>query len=213
VPKHLRNPETISKPAALLVEGADDRAVILQLIKMRGLANANQLEIFEYDGKDKLRQFLKAFVVTEGFRANLRAIAIVRDADDDPAAAVDSIRDSLTASALQVPNGELQKTAGIPAVAFLLLPGGTVVGCLEDVCLLAVAADPLLPHARTFIQTVSGQTAEPPSPQSKAVIHTYLATRREPGLPLGKASGAGYIDVHHAAFDRVSQLVQLVIAP
>jgi hypothetical protein len=213
VAKNQRNPETLTKPFALLVEGGDDHAVVGRLLQARALSTQQNLDIFEYDGKDKLRPFLKGFCLLEGFRTKLRSFGIFRDADQDHLGAVQSVRDAIRHASLQDPPAELQKTAGTPSVCFLILPGGGALGMLEDVCLTAVAGEALYPDANAFIDAVSVKTANPPQPRSKAVIHSFLATRGQPGLPLGKASEAGYIDLHHVAFNGMAQLVQLVTAP
>lgn len=207
---HPRNSTTITKPFALLVEGGDDQAVLRRLVAHRSLCPG--LRVFEYDGKSKLRQFLKTFSLTEGFRSELVSFGIIRDADDDAGAAVQQIQEALRSLSLPVPDDVLVKATGRPSVAFLVLPGDGAKGCLEDVCLSAVNGAALLGDAKAFVATVCSKAARPPQPTSKAIIHSFLATCHEPGLPLGTAAAAGFIDLSHSAFDQMARLVKIVTA-
>ena len=107
----------IEKPFLLFVEGKDDEAVVGLLLRYLGVAGA---QIFNAKGKDRIRDVVNAFVVSPGFDDTVQGVAILRDADADPAAALWSCQDSLK---------EISKRTGV----FLLTGDGP--GVLEDLCL------------------------------------------------------------------------------
>ena len=107
----------IEKPFLLFVEGKDDEAVIGLLLRHLGV---ECVQIFNAKGKDRIRDVVNAFVVSPGFDDMVQGVAILRDADADPAGALRSCQDSLK---------EISKRTGV-----FLLPGDGP-GVLEDLCL------------------------------------------------------------------------------
>lgn len=192
-----------SQPALLLVEGKDDRAFFDTLRMVRNLP---AFEIIQYEGKSKLRPFLKGLVLAEGF-SNVVSLGVVRDADDNPAAAADSIRGALQAAGLPVPVAALTAVGTAPRVAFMIVPDATSSGALEELCFRAFAGDPALPCVDQYFDCLAA-TGLPHPKDPKHRMRILLASRPEfrPGLAM--AIESGYVPVHADAFDQAAQFVE-----
>ena len=77
----------------ILAEGKDDQMVLRAMLEAWGVQNT---EVRSYDGRDKLRSYLKGFKASPDYtQAHFSKIIITRDNDDDPAAAWTSLHDHL----------------------------------------------------------------------------------------------------------------------
>ena len=128
----------IERPYLIFVEGKDDVAVI-ELLTAH-LALTEQIQVIPADGKDKIRNLIRAFTLLEGFEQKVQSVAIIRDADADPAAARASAEDSLIG---------LGKRTDV-----YLLPGDGP-GILEDLCLQTLRGRPDLQCVDTFMECMA----------------------------------------------------------
>src|SRR5262249_23500031 len=104
-------PTQISKPKLILGEGVEELLVFEALLDVMKLTD---IQVLEYRGKRKLAAFLTALVKLPGFR-EVTSLGITRDADDNPAAAIDAIRSALErleGSPLPIPVRAVEMTSG-----------------------------------------------------------------------------------------------------
>jgi hypothetical protein len=81
----------ISQPAVMLVEGDEDKRFFGALVKR---LNLDTFQVFAVGGKAKFAGWLRAIKSSPGF-ATVRHLIVIREADEDPRAAFQSIRTAL----------------------------------------------------------------------------------------------------------------------
>lgn len=129
------------RPHALICEGDDDEGFLLALLKEK--PELSKFWTYSLGGVNQLRNFLRTFPSREGF-STIRSLCIIRDADRNPQAACQSVRDSLQICGFAKPTGPYKwakdSKVDFPDVAtsFILLPSCNEQyenGTLEDLCL------------------------------------------------------------------------------
>nr|BAL54915.1 hypothetical conserved protein [uncultured Acetothermia bacterium]BAL60051.1 hypothetical conserved protein [Candidatus Acetothermum autotrophicum] len=196
----------IKEPVILIVEGGEDKQFFQALIQHLGLSG---IDIMGIGGKDQIKANLKALRNSSGFTI-VRSLGIVRDADDDPRAAFQSVCSALQNAGLPVPDRPLVSVGSNPAVTVMILPDINTPGALEDLCLQAVANDPALPCIEQYFECLQKQGFLPKN-ISKAKVQAFLASRIEAGKRLGEAAQAGYWPWDSSALDQVKNFLQHII--
>ncbi len=163
--------KAIEKPKLLLVEGRDEEEFFGALLTSLGIED---IEVRPIAGKSRLSDRLK--VLVQGPRTvPIGAVGIVQDADNDAAAAFQSIRTALMGAGLPVPNAPQRLQEGVPRVGVMILPGDGRPGMLEDLCLAAVQADPVVVCVDAYFACLERNAAERSQNPSKARVRAYLA--------------------------------------
>lgn len=203
------SPTAITKPYILLVEGKDDEFFFKALMKN---LNLNNIQIFNYDGTPKFRDFLSGFIKTTGF-ADVSSLGITRDADTDYNDSFQSIHDALRAEHLPTPEHSLEPIDdgnGLK-VTIMILPGNNMLGMLEDLCLKSVESDPAMPCVVQYFHCLK-QKGSMPTNVSKAKVQAFLASRPKAGLLLGQAADKGYWPWENATFEDVKNFLQQIVS-
>ena len=203
---------TIQQPKLLIVEGNHERDFFEAWLLALGLRD---IQVLPIGGKTRLRENLVALVKQYLF-PTVTSLVVVRDADDNPAGAFQSVCDALLNARLPTPDEALTLTIGTtPTVGIAVMPATDRTGALEELLLDAAIADPLAASAQQFITDAvavldaTGHRAAPPEHRrGKARVHAYLATFEEPDKDPGKAALAGVWDFNHAALAPLLQLLQ-----
>ena len=193
----------IEQPHVLVVEGREEELFFGELIKHLRLQG---VQIMPLGGKEKLRLELKALVRTSGFH-KVNSLGIVRDADNDPMAAFQSVCDGLQAVGLPVPKHPLKPVGTSPKVAVVILPEENMHGMLEDLCLKAVTEDKAVRCVERYFECLQELRLACPDNMSKAKVQVFLASRRK-ALRLGEAAQAGYWPWGAKAFEQVREFLQ-----
>lgn len=128
----------IMKPNVLVVEGREEELIFEAIVTHLELEN---IQILPIGGKERLRQNLKALVLSPRF-TEVISMGIVRDANENPGATFQSVRDALQAVNLPAPERPLAPIGHSPRVTVMILPEEGTPGMLEDLFLRAVAQDP-----------------------------------------------------------------------
>lgn len=196
----------ITSRKLVVVEGKDDERFFSTLLRQVGLTDVQCIGLGGRDEMGKTETW-KAIVATPGFAA-VEALAIVRDADDNPQGAFQSVTDTLRKVGLPSPSAPFQIGQGTPRVCVIILPDAGDKGDLEDLCLRSLANEPVMECVEQFWECVQRREKHPPRKVSKAKLHAYLSSRSEPGRRLGEAAEAGDIPLSSQAFDRVKQTLQ-----
>jgi hypothetical protein len=181
-------PREITQPQLLIGEGQEEVRFFNAFLKY---LDRQDVQVENYGGKDQLRTRLKALPTRPGF-SQVVTLGIVRDADNSPASAFQSVCDALRTTSLVVPERPAQMAGGSPRVGVLILPGGEMSGMLEDVCLDAVQTDFAMPCVDSYFQCLSEKNRRQPNNRAKARVHVWLASQVEPDLRLGEAAEKGY---------------------
>jgi len=133
--------KSITRKKLLVVEGKDAARFFTALLRHMQI---DSIQIQDFGGKDEIHRFIKALKRTPGFNV-VTALGIVRDADDDPTAAFQSVCSALQNAQLPVPPAPEQPTTGHPKTKVLIMPDASSHGMLETACMNAVADDPVMP--------------------------------------------------------------------
>jgi hypothetical protein len=198
---------TITERKLLLGEGVDEVRFFTALLKRLTITG---IQVHDYGGKTKLRDFLEALRLIPGF-ADLASLAITRDADSEANGAFASVRASLENAGLPAPAGHNQPAAGSTlTVRVWIMPDGNRPGMLEDLCMDAVQADPASPCVEAYFKCLRdlGRPECTPGNMAKARTHAWLASRPEPDRRLAEAAEQGYWPWDDLAFRPIIDFVR-----
>jgi hypothetical protein len=183
----------IIKPVLLIGEGRDEENFFSSLVEHLGLIE--RIQVAEYGGKDGLRGFLSALRAFP----NLKNIGIMRDADNDHAAALASVMSAISHA----------KLPDIVRVTPFILPAPNGYGALEALVLKAVSATPTWACVDAFSKCVTEKIpgAFSKTGYDKHRLQAWLSTLPRPGLRLGEAACAGHIPFVHPAFQPITEFI------
>jgi len=172
----------------LLVEGRTDVDVFAALLARSG---REDVHLIEYGGKTRLAARLRALALDDDFKRTCRWLGVVRDADDDEAATVQSIHGALVQAGLPSPSTDARATSGRPMVQIMVLPGDGGAGELEDVIWRAIAsANPdLAICVSEYLNCMRPNGIGAPD-LAKARVYAFVAALTRPDRPLGATARA-----------------------
>jgi len=205
-------PNKIEQPKLLLVEGADAHYFFIWACQAFGV---NDVQVLDFGGISDLTAYLKTLPLLDGYE-QVTAVAIARDAENDPLSAVSSVQQSLRRASLPIPNESFEFTGSSPQVAFMILPGfGTgagpsqvlLQGTLEDLCLEILKDKSNLECVDSYIECL--QSKGPGIKRlHKTKLHSCLAGKDDfVGLKIGEASKAGAWDWNHNRLDKFKAII------
>lgn len=205
-----------SKPCLLLVEGRDEKLFFTALLRSMGCLDGTQVE--EVGGKDQFPRKLPGFVKMSGF-SKVRSLGIIRDADDDPRAALQSIQTALGKEGLPVPvsAGRKQTSAGgSPDVSIFIMPGRNQPGALEDLILASVKGQQELACVTDFFACLDDRGVAPDfssARQRKREVHVLIGAQDTDARLLGEAARAGVWSLDSPAFDEIKEFLRDICRP
>ena len=189
----------ILKPNLLVVEGHDDELFFNALVKHLNLGN---IQVLPIGGKTKLRENLKVLAISPGF-SDATSLTIVRDADDNPKGAFQSIQDALRSADLPSPTKPFELCGQEPQVMAMILPEERKTGALEDLCLNSVADDAIIYCVEKHFSCLAEQKISLPQNPAKAKVQVFLGSKEKSGKRLGEAAQAGYWPMDSDAFAQI----------
>jgi hypothetical protein len=189
----------IKKPKLLLVEGKEDVRFFKALLKHM-LIDSVQVE--ETQGKTKLPNFIKTLPLAPNYE-NVESIAAVRDADDNPDGALQSVSNAFKSAGMNCPSGHGAFSEGRPKTGMFIMPDGVSSGMLEDLCLKAVLDDPAFRCVEDYFNCIAKAGVSEPKPITKAKLYAWLASRENAGRLVGEAAEAGYWRWDHEVFKKL----------
>ena len=181
-----------SKPCALLVEGPDDKHVVIQLSERCGLAH--NFWVIPKGGKNTLLDSIEVEAIAPG----RKALGIVLDADEDPNARWQAVTDRLRRLVQEdlfdladLPNQPSSKgiiIEGRIRIGIWVMPDNSSNGELEDfVGEMIPSGDLVWPLSETYIHGIpEAERKFAPGKIQRAKVHAWLATRKKP-RPMGTA--------------------------
>ena len=189
----------------LLVEGQDDQHVITHLCDRSGLVR--DFNIVPKGGFPKLSKSIPLELAVPG----RLALGVVVDANDDPSARWQAVRDRCKRRGIALPSDpgpDGVVVEGRPRVGVWLMPDNENPGQLEDlVADMIPAEDVVWRLAQEFVDRIP--ESERPGPVVKVQVHAWLAARAG-ARPMGSAIGTGHLDASSpAAISFISWLQHL----
>lgn len=198
-------------PCQLLVEGNDDRN-FFEAFRDR-LELRHRIDIRSYEGRDRLKRFLHAFVNDPSFES-VQAIGIVRDADSSRDAAFRSIVDILgnvrhkDGVDLTIPKVHQQFTEGFRSVGIMILADEEGHGMLESVIRKTLVDDPKWRCVEIFIECLKSIAPDEIRNLDKSYIHAYISGTASPHVSVGYAAKKGVFDLDHPAFREICDFLK-----
>jgi hypothetical protein len=190
-------PEPIEKEKLLVVEGHDERRLLSVLLKKLGRLD---VQIIPCNGKDAMPTVLESLGKISGF-SRVDTVGIVRDAESNAASAFQSVRDALLRGRFEPPRVPgIFSQGSTPRIGILIVPPGKDTGMLEDLCLEAIARDPVLPCIDEFFRCIASRAGRTPRSPSRSRVHAWLASQVDPFSRLGEAAERGYWPLDEPAF-------------
>jgi hypothetical protein len=217
-------PEKITKPFLVIVEGYDDlfflEGLIKHLISLEPYEweKLDLVQIIQTSSKDKLKSYLQTIPDEDNI---LQRIAIIHDADKDQNSAFHKIQGALRSAKFPVPEHQLEPKSGNyndtqEIIVQILIIGIKGIGMLEDLCLDSVSQDFAMPCVEGYFQCLNKlydeNKLDPPKNFSKAKARVFLASRKEPSEYIGLAAKNGYWDFDKPSFDDIKKLLKLLIS-
>jgi hypothetical protein len=189
----------ITKSKQLLVEGKTPLIFFKALLEHLELPEIN---VQNFGSNQDLRGFLRTFVTRPEFKDKVEAYAIIRDAEQQPAAsAFSSVCHSINIAGHQPPGKISVFTESNPKVGVYILPNCLNNGMLETLCLESVMSPGLSNCIETFFKCIGGVGVVQPANQAKAYTRAFLATQDIDEAQVGRAAQRGLWKWEHAAFD------------
>lgn len=170
----------------LLVEGQDDE-LLVRYIRERCAANSSFSTIVK-GGVDELLKSIRQETRVFG----RRTLGILLDANTDPAARWDEVKDRLASANVRLPDSpnasgtivDSRPRERVPRVGVWLMPGNSSPGKLEDfIAQMIPCGDPVWPLSQSYINGIPEQ--ERKFRENKilsAQVHAWLAARAKPRL-------------------------------
>ena len=193
VPKEraARPPQAIALNKLLLVEGETPSHFFEAFATNLGISES--IEIRSYGGKDQLATYLRTIAAGSDFRTSVASLGIIRDSEDDPGAAKQSVESAIMAANIRS-NVE---------VKVALLPDDSTPGMIETLCLKTIEGLPVLECIENLVACLEAK--ELPLTvgiiRAKHVAQIYLATLKEAQMFPGVAAYRGAWPFDHSALD------------
>jgi hypothetical protein len=205
---------TIQKPCLLLGEGKDEVEFFGALLHEMGLADS--VQVLDYSGISKLPDFLIELSLL-GIQ-NVRTIAVTRDADEDAASALTSLKHVIDSSPL----------APLVKDRLFVLPNNQSPGALEALWLASMKDSPFTPCVDDFFRCIESRGWKPSqtfAKNDKARAQLFIATKDTPNERFGTAAWHGrkdtdkpwmvekWFDFDHPAFEELKHFLRQAFAP
>lgn len=194
----------VPQSRVLLVEGPDDKHVVIHLSQLSGLAQ--NFRIIEKEGKDTLL----ASIVLEARTPGRKVMGILLDADNDLGARWQAVKDRLNRLRREdkIELSELPDQPdptgtiidGALRIGIWLMPDNGSVGELENfVEKMIPSSDPVWELSKAYVDGIpQAERKFAPGKIQRAKVHAWLATREEP-RPMGLAIKTRDLNVDVAA--------------
>ena len=183
----------------LLVEGQDDKHVVLHLCKQHqatlsfffsdpdkdnpqvAVSDRQAVSILDKDNIDKVLEAIGPEIKASG----RQAVGILVDANDDRAGRWDAIQKRLRGAGISLPQSPSPGGTIIqanPRIGIWLMPDNTSAGELEDfVAKMIPDNDPVWPLSQSYIDGIPPQDRKfIEKKRSRAQVHAWLAARKDP---------------------------------
>ncbi len=207
-----RPPSSSPDPRVLLVEGEDDKHVVLQLCDhhesfsvdwpsktaVLSSPSASSFSVEEKGGICGLLSAIEPAIKVSG----RQAVGILADANDDVDKRWNAITCRLPKVGTRLPASPnpagtiIDGTDGTPRVGIWLMPNNESCGELEDFVVQMIrGADRVWPLSQGYIKKIPQADRKfSEKKEKKAQLYAWLAARKDPGR-MGSAIGAGDLEI------------------
>ena len=194
----------LRKDKLIVCEGLDDKDICEKLINILNLDN---IQVEQTHGKDKTSEFLETSKDIE----DAKSIAVIRDADDDPRGAFNSVCSALKNANLPVPNAHFMKrrTKGSPDVSVFIVPDGlNNMGEMETLFVKSIIDKPIyLKCIKEFVEC-AGKNGFKGSRRTEA--YAYISVLKKQHRFGESVKNDGWGDLSHPCFDDLKKFLRQI---
>ena len=200
------SPVVVKSDRLVLVEGKDELNLLQAMIDRWAIGG---LQVIDVGGKHGFPVRLDAALTSaQGQNIELSCISILRDADENPEGAWESVAGALRSQSLPVPDSPGTFNRGTPSVGVLILPGDGSVGAVEELCWRSVADSPAGLCIDDYVDCLRVAGALASTIEGKTRAHAYLAAQSDPVARVGEGAIKGYWPLDHSAFASLRDFIE-----
>ena len=197
----------ISSDWLLLVEGRDEVNLFNALMRHRFDAEP-QIQVIDAGGVNKFPRNLNAIRTAAQTRPTLRAIGVVRDADNDAADAFASVCGQLRNAGYEPPVGHGEFSNAVPSIGVFIVPDGNESGAIETLCRRSKEGDEVAICVEEYLSCLDEHEAMKSTNVDKSFAHAYLAAMEDPVARVGEGAKQGAWDFGSPAFAELSEFLR-----
>lgn len=190
---------TICSDWLLLVEGQDEVNLFCALIR-HSLDKESKIQVIDAGGKDRFPSRLKAIQTEAKTRPTLQSIGIVRDADDDPKGAFESVCNDLRNAGYKPPESHRGFSNALPSVGVFIVPDGIECGSVETLCRRSVEGSDTAQCVERYLECLEKHNAMESKNKDKSFAHAFLAATLDPVARVGEGALKGVWNYDSPAF-------------
>ena len=191
----------------LLVEGRDEFNLFGALMK-HCFGAESRIQVIEAGGKDSFPENLRAIGTESGERPTLRAIGVIRDADQDASGAFRSVCDHLRNTGYEPPAGHGEFSDAVPSIGVFIVPDGEEPGAIESLCRRSREGDDVSRCVEEYIRCLAEHEAMRSTNVDKTFAHAYLATTENPVARVGEGAMQGAWNFDSPAFAELADFLR-----
>lgn len=198
----------------LLVEGLDEKYVLGKMVETRikDQGVRGEIQIIPAGGRRVFRRRLEAINLQSKKMGMVKAIGIVRDADESAGSAFQSVANDVRAVGLRPPRGHSEYSRGNPAVGIFIVPDGSSSGAMETLIRRTVGGDSAALCVNAYLDCLIDAGAMSSRNMDKSFVHAYLASMPDPLVRVGEAAMQGVWDFTSAVFDPMNQFLEELVS-
>ena len=197
----------ITSDCLLLVEGKDEVNLFDEFVK-HCFGAGPTVQVIDAGGIRKFPKQLGAIQTAAQARLSLRAIGVVRDADDDAAGAFMSVYHHIHNVGYEPPAAHGEFSDATPSIGVFIVPNGKDPGAIETLCRRSKEGDEVAKCADEYLRCLEGNEAMRSTNEDKSFAHAYLAAMKDPVARVGEGARQGVWDFDSAAFAELSEFVR-----
>ena len=201
----------IQSDRLLLVEGRDEVNLFDALMK-HCLDAEPPVQVIDAGGKDRFPKNLRALSTAARARPSLRAIGVVRDADDDATGAFRSVCGHVRNVGYEPPAAHGEFSDATPSIGVFIVPDGEEPGAIESLCRRSREGDDVSRCVEEYIRCLAEHDAMRSTNVDKTFTHAYLAAMGDPVARVGESARQGVWDFESAAFAELSEFIRKLAA-
>ncbi len=198
---------SIKSDYLLLVEGRDECNLLGELIKCHFGKNS-PIQLLDGGGKDRFPTNIKAIRKLADTNPTLQSIGVIRDADDNPKAAFESVSRDLRKVGYDPPNTHNMYSEGSPAIGIFIVPDFHKKGAIETLCRLSVEGDEIAICAEQYLECLKFSNALISTNPDKSFAHAYLAATQDPLARVGEGALQGVWNFSSPVFNDLTSFVK-----
>ncbi len=185
----MKRDQSIKRPVAHCRGGDDYFHSLLPILD--GPREFDDVQLWDFSGIPfgSAARWVSLFKTLKGYDT-VRAIGLIRDAEEDAAAKADELRGAFRNAGLAVPPNPGQIMPATPSTGYLIIPSGQPSGCIEDAFLDAVLPEAQIACARKFLECVD-RLERNNAWRSKVLVHSLISASDKPSSTLGQSVKQG----------------------